>query len=148
MTLQRTNAAAPPRRLLQSIGAVLAAFVMVFALSLGTDEVLHVLHVYPPWGLPMREPGLLLLALSYRIVFNTFGSYLTASLAPYAPMRHVWIGAAIGLVLTAAGMIAAINMDLGPIWYPIALMLSVLPCAWLGGALNQHFSPTSGYSRS
>jgi hypothetical protein len=142
MTLQQTNATAPPRRLLQSIGAVIAGFVVVFALSLGTDEVLHVLQVYPPWGVPMREPGLLLLALSYRIVFNTFGSYLTARLAPYAPMRHVWIGAAIGLVLTAAGTVAALNMDLGPIWYPVALMLSVLPCAWLGGALHRHFSPS------
>jgi hypothetical protein len=141
MTLEQTNATARPRRLLQSTGAVLAGLVVVFALSLGTDQVLHALDVYPPWGEPMREPGLLFLALSYRIVFDTFGSYVTATLAPYAPMRHVWIGAAIGLVLTAAGMIAAINMDLGPIWYPIALMLSILPCAWAGGALHRHFSP-------
>ena len=44
-------------------------------------------------------------------------------------MRHVWIGAAIGFVLSTAGAIAAINMDLGPSWYPILLALSTFPCA-------------------
>jgi len=34
----------------RSIGAVAAGFVAVFVLSLGTDQVLHVLKVYPPWG--------------------------------------------------------------------------------------------------
>src|SRR4029077_1844379 len=61
-------------------GAVFAGFVAVFVLSLGTDEVLHVLAIYPPWGEPMRDPMLNLLALSYRLVYDTFGSYLTARL--------------------------------------------------------------------
>ena len=32
-------------------------------LSLGTDQALHVLRVYPPWGQPMHPPWLNLLAL-------------------------------------------------------------------------------------
>ncbi len=122
---------------------MLAGFVAVFVLSLGTDQVLHELHVFPPWGQPMYDPGLNLLALTYRIVYNTLGSYITAWLAPYAPMRHVWSGAAIGLVLTTFGLVVAINMDLGPIWYPLALALTVLPCAWAGGALHRHFYPAT-----
>jgi hypothetical protein len=27
-------------------------------------------------------------------------------------------------------------MHLGPAWYPIAIALTVLPCAWLGGVLR------------
>jgi hypothetical protein len=42
----------------------------------------------------------------------------------------------IGLVLSSAGAIAAIPMNLGPSWYPIALVLTALPCAWLGGVLH------------
>jgi hypothetical protein len=42
-------------------------FVAVVVLSLGTDEALHLLKVYPPWGQPMFEPRLNLLALSYRM---------------------------------------------------------------------------------
>ena len=34
---------------LKSIGAVLAGFVAVFVLSLGTDVVLHATGVFPPW---------------------------------------------------------------------------------------------------
>jgi hypothetical protein len=119
----------------RSAGAVLAGLIAIFVLSLGTDQVLHSLAVYPPWGQPMREPGLNLLALSYRIVYGVLGSYLTARLAPRAPMRHALILGAIGLVLSTAGAVVGIRMDLGPAWYPILLALTALPCAWAGGAL-------------
>jgi hypothetical protein len=136
MTVQTTNTNARPRSLLRSVGAVLAGFVAIVAVSLGTDQVLHVLEVYPPWGEPMREPSLNLLALAYRCTYAVAGSYLTARLAPYAPMRHALILGAIGLAISTAGAVAAINMaDLGPAWYPIALVVTALPCAWLGGAL-------------
>ncbi len=107
------------------------------ALSLGTDQVLHVLKVYPPWGQAMHEPGLNLLALSYRCVFNVVGFYVIAQLAPRNPMRHVWVGATIGLILSAVGVVAALKVDLGPLWYPIALALTMLPCAWLAGHLHR-----------
>ncbi len=124
-----------PRRPWRSVGAVALGFVVVFVLSLGTDQVLHVLQVYPPWNQPMWDPSLNLLALSYRLVYGVVGSYLTAWAAPHSPMRHVWIGATIGFVLSMAGAVAAIQMKLGPAWYPIALALSAFLTAWLGGTL-------------
>lgn len=48
---------------------LLVGFLTVVILSLGMDQVLHALHVYPPWGQPMHHPALNLLALSYRIVY-------------------------------------------------------------------------------
>jgi hypothetical protein len=87
-----TKPSTHPRRLLRSAGAVLLGFVVVIALSLGTDQVLHVLEVYPPWGQPMYDAGLNLLALSYRIIYDVLGSYITARFAPRNPMRHVWVG--------------------------------------------------------
>ncbi len=139
MTTQMTldAMAAPPRRLLRSAAALLAGLIAVFALSLGIDQLLHVLEVYPPWGEPMHDHGLNLLALSYRIPIGVLGSYIAAALAPHAPMRHAMILGSIGLVLSTAGAIAAISMDAGPSWYPIALVITALPCAWLGGALNR-----------
>jgi hypothetical protein len=124
-----------PRRRGRSAAAVAVGFVVVAAMSLGTDEVLHLLEVYPPWSEPMREPSLNLLALAYRSVFTVAGMYLTASLAPSAPVRHALIGGAIGTIIAAAGAVAAIPMDLGPAWYPIALAVTALPLAWIGGAL-------------
>ena len=109
-----TTTGTHPRRLLRSTGAVLAGIIAGAVLSLGTDQVLHVLQVYPPWGQPMEDPGLNLLALSYRVVYGVVGSYIIARLAPHSPMRHALVGGFIGLVLSAAGVIAAIRMHLGP----------------------------------
>jgi len=131
-----TTEGAPPRRLLRSTGAVLAGPVAVFVLSLGTDQVLHSLQVYPPWGQPLYDTGLLLLALAYRIVYGIVGGYVVARLAPRNPMRHALVMGIVGLVLSTAGVIAATRMDLGPMWYPVVLLLTALPCAWLGGLLR------------
>jgi hypothetical protein len=123
------------RRRGRSVAAVAAGFLAVVVLSTVTDEVLHLLRVYPPWNEPMREPSLNLLALSYRSIFTVAGMYLTAALAPRAPMRHALIGGAIGTVIAAAGAVATVPMNLGPAWYPIALAVTAIPLAWLGGAL-------------
>ena len=124
-----------PRRLGRSIAAVLAGFLVVVVLSLGTDQLLHMLKVYPPWGRPMHEPGLNALALSYRLVYTVLGYYGTALLAPHAPMRHVWILGAIGFMMGTLGAITTIPMHLGPAWYPIAIAATALPCAWVAGVL-------------
>lgn len=120
----------------RSVAALVIGFFSVAVLSLGTDQVLHVLQVYPPWGEPMWDWRLNLLALSYRIVYTILGGYLTARLAPRAPMRHVALLGIIGLVMSTAGAVVAIRMaDLGPNWYPIALAATGFPCVWVGGLL-------------
>jgi hypothetical protein len=137
MTVPMTKTSTHPRRLGRSVAAVFLGFITIVVLSLGTDQVLHVLQVYPPWGQPMFDPGLNLLALSYRIVYTVVGSYITARLAPQNPMRHALALGVIGTMVGTAGAIAMIPMHLGPSWYPIALVVTALPCAWLGGALHR-----------
>ena len=135
MTSLNPDPARSPRRIGRSFAAVFAGFIVVFVLSLGTDQLFHLLGVYPPWGEPMWATGRNLLALSYRLVYDTYGSYLTARLAPHSPMRHALIGGAFGLLLSTAGAVAMIPKEIGPAWYPILLALSALPTAWLGGWL-------------
>lgn len=117
-----------PRRL----GAGLAGMVAVVVLSMGADAVLHATGVYPPLGQHMSDP-LFALALGYRMVFDGFGSWLAARLAPDHPMRHAMALGWIGLLLTLAG--SAAMAKAGPAWYAIALLASILPTAWLGGRL-------------
>lgn len=101
-------------------------------LFLGTDEVLHLAKIYPPWGQLMSEK-LFALATAYRLVFGVAGSYVTARLAPYRPMLHSVIGAAIGMVLTTLATVGTWNRtEMGPHWYPIILIATALPTAWLG----------------
>jgi hypothetical protein len=135
-SIAETNPQSRPQ-VWRSTGAVLFGILVGAALSLGTDQVLHVLKVYPPWGQAMHEPGLNLLALSYRCVFNVVGFYVIAQLAPRNPMHHVWVGATIGFILSTVGVVAALKVDLGPLWYPIALAITTLPCAWLAGHLHR-----------
>ncbi|HJS21926.1 MAG TPA: hypothetical protein VJ764_04665 [Steroidobacteraceae bacterium] len=143
MAIQGVDAIPQPRRLGRSIAAVLAGLVFIFVLSLGIDQLFHVLGVYPPWGEAMNDTGDNLLALSYRLVINVLGCYLTARLAPRNPMRHALILGVIGLILSTVGAIGAISMKMGPAWYPILLALSALPCAWIGGMLHVRGDRTS-----
>ncbi len=124
-------------RILRSIGAVLAAFVVVVILSLGTDIVLHITRVFPPWGQPMAD-ALFALATVYRILYGIVGSYATARLAPDRPMQHAMAGGVVGLVISIAGASVTWNKGpaFGPHWYPLALVVTALPCAWAGGKLR------------
>ncbi len=138
MNMPATETRTLPRRLWRSTAAVLLGLFTVVVLSLGTDQVLHSLDVYPPWGQPMPDTSDNLLALAYRILYAVVGSYIAATFAPRNPMRHALALGVVGFVLSLAGAIAAIAMaDLGPNWYPIALVLTALPCAWLGGVLHR-----------
>lgn len=125
-----------PRRIGRSIGALAAGFLVVVVLSLGTDVVLHS-TVFPPWGQPVTD-ALLLLATAYRTVYAIAGSYVTARLAPDRPMQHALAGGVVGLVVSIAGAVATWNAGpaFGPHWYPVALIVSALPCAWAGGKLR------------
>ncbi len=120
---------------LKSVGSVLAGFITVFVLSLGTDFVLQKLGVFPGF----EEPGLytgrmLLLALIYRSIYTAAGGFVTAILAPNRPMRHVII---LGIIGIAAGTLGTIAMwDKGSHWYPVSLVVLALPCTWLGGKLK------------
>jgi hypothetical protein len=140
MNIATPTAQPRTRRFWRSIAAVFAGFIFVVVLSVATDQLLHVLEVYPPWGEPMWEPGLNLLAFSYRTVYNVVSGYLTASLAPHARMRHVVVLGIIGFVAGTAGAIGTMDLGLGPRWYPIALAITAFPTVWLGGwfYVNRH----------
>ena len=131
------NETQPPRRTGRSIGALLAGFLAVVILSIGTDAVLHAMGIFPPLGQPMSD-ALFLLATAYRIVYGVAGSYLIARLAPDRPMQHALVGGAIGLLVSIVGVVATWNHQppLGPHWYSLALAITALPCAWLGGKLR------------
>jgi hypothetical protein len=129
------NEKQPARSIGRSIGALLAGFVVVVILSLGTDLALHAAGIFPPLGQVMSNT-LFMLATVYRTVYAVVGSFITARLAPDRPMGHALLGGAIGLVLSVVGAVVTWNKDLGPHWYPLALVVTALPCAWVGGKLR------------
>ena len=125
----------PSRRLGRSVVAVVAGFATVVVLSTAVDAVLHAIKVYPPAEQGLHDPLLNLLALAYRSVFTLLGGWVTARLAPGAPLRHAFVLGVLGLAAGTAGVMATWTLNLGPHWYPIALAASGLPLCWLGGWL-------------
>jgi hypothetical protein len=125
-----------PPRALRRVGALFAGLLVVVVLSTAADALLHATGVYPPAGQPMSD-ALFLLATAYRLVFGTLGSLVAARTAPVRPMWHAVALGALGTVLALAGLLATWNAgpSLGPRWYPVALVLTALPCGWLGGQL-------------
>ena len=127
-----------PRRLLRSIGALLAGLLFIFVVSLGTDVVMHATGIFPPWFQPMAGP-LWVFALTYRCLYAVIGCYLAGRLAPNQPMKHALLLGVIGVVLSLIGVASTWNAgpEYGPMWYPISLVISSIPCAWIGGKLAE-----------
>ena len=119
----------------RSITAIVVGFFAIVILSIGTDVLMHQLGIFPRNGQGMTN-RLFLLATAYRTLISIFGCYLAAKLAPSKPMKHaMWLGI-IGLVFALFGVAVSWNRpELGPHWYPIALVVVALPCAWMGGKL-------------
>lgn len=131
------TAAASKRSLPRSIGAVFAGFLTVAVLSTVTDLCLHAAGVFPPEGQPMTA-SLWYLATFYRLVFAVAGGFVAAALAPSRPITHVLVLGSIGTVMALLGVIATWDKGpaFGPKWYPISLVVTALPCTWLGGRLR------------
>jgi hypothetical protein len=126
----------PQGRPIRSVGAVFAGLLVIVVASTAIDAVLHGTSVYPPPGQPMSD-GLWLLATAYRLVISVFGCYLAARLAPGRPMAHALALGIIGVLISGAGAIYAWDKGpgFGPRWYPLGLVVTALPTAWLGGWL-------------
>jgi len=126
------------RRPLRTSLALFTGFAVIVVLSTVTDLALHAGHVFPAEGQPMATP-LWVLALAYRSVFAVLGCWLAARLAPSRPMAHALTLGAIGVVLSALGTAATWDKGpgFGPKWYPLSLVVTSLPLAWLGGRLER-----------
>jgi hypothetical protein len=120
----------------RSVGAVAAGLFANAILAAVADQILVWFGVFPPWGQITYEPVPYVLALTYRTVFGVAGAYITARLAARSPMRHALALGVVGLVLSLAGIVAAVVKDVGPVWYPVVLLVITMPAAWLGGRIH------------
>jgi hypothetical protein len=122
--------------ILRRLGAVLAGLLVVFILTLGTDAVFHATGVFPALGQPMSDK-LFLLATAYRTLYGIIGGYVIARLAPDHPMGLALLMGLFGFIVCILGAVVTWNRgpEFGPHWYPIALVVTAIPCAWVGAKL-------------
>lgn len=125
-------------KVLNSIGAVAAGLVFIIVSHTATDFVLESFEIFPPSSEGLHVTWMLALALAYRSILSIVGCYITAKLVPQKGMFHALIVGMIGLAVSIAGAVVAISLNLADTWYPIALALVTLPCAWLGGRIGSN----------
>lgn len=132
-----SSAPPPTRRHGRSALALLAGFITVVILSIVTDLAMRAIGVLPQLGQPPAGRSLMI-AFAYRTVYSILGSYIVARLAPYRPMEHALASGMVGLILGIVGAVATWNAgpEYGAKWYPLALIASSLPCAWIGAKLH------------
>jgi hypothetical protein len=122
--------------ILRRVGAVVAGLLAVIILSVGTDAILHATGVFPPLGQPMSDK-LFALATAYRVIYGILGGYIIARLAPDHALGLALFMGFMGFVVCTIGAVATWNRgpEFGPHWYPIALIVTAIPCAWIGAKL-------------
>lgn len=131
--------------MLRSIGAIVAGFLFIGALSTGTDML--VMGAFPDAfnaAGATRNVSLLLLMSAYVALYAIAGCYLTARLAPHHPMRHALILGVLGLILGLV-MTSQRWADV-PATYLVINLLLVMPYAWIGGRLRERQLANSGGS--
>jgi hypothetical protein len=118
---------------MRSFLALLAGFVAVVALSIGTDALLAYTLV-PGLAHSEATTNVWLFIVAYCSFYSAVGGYLTARLAPNRPVGHAIVLGVIGLIAGLMGVFFG-PRGAGPAWYPIAIAAQALPFSWLGGWL-------------
>ena len=119
-------------KVIKSVAAVMAGFLVVGILHVATDLVLEKSGVFPSPSQPAAlETKYLAIAAIYRNLYNVFGGWLTARLAPTRPIKHAVVLGIIGMLANIAGGI--VMWKIGAHWYPFILAALAVPSCWLGG---------------
>ena len=129
--------------MVRSIVAVIAGFVLVFALSVGTDGLLMALFPGQLAEGGPESPSVLLLVVGYCFVYLVAGGYVTAWIAGRADVTHALVLGSIGLVVSLAMTLPVLLRRVPappqqsiPAWYVVACFISAITGPTLGGYLR------------
>ena len=122
---------------LKSTGAVLAGFIFILISHSTVDFILEATGIFTPPSQGFHTTWMVVTATIYRTLLSIIAAFITAKLAPSAPMKHALVLGLIGLAICTAAAIIVIPMDLSPAWYPIALAVLAVPAAWFGAMLAE-----------
>src|SRR6266581_1312609 len=115
--------------------SILAGFIITAALSTAVDLLLQMAKIFPPYGEPFFDPGLVLLASAYRAVFQIFGAYVAATIAKDKAKKAIWTIGILGTIFWLGGTL--LKPQAGPIWYGLLGAALSLPTALTGGKLYE-----------
>lgn len=121
--------------MLRSILAVVAGMMTSMVTGLGSDAALRGLA--PQWSAAsgrVESVPVLLLILSYTLIFLALGGYVTALVARRQEIKHAF---ALGLVQLALNILATIVFwNTAPAWFHLAVIVLLVPATVFGGQLR------------
>ncbi len=117
------------------IFSILAGFIVTALLSTAVDFVLEKAGIFPPYGEPFFDTGLVLLASAYRALFQIFGAYVAAGIAKDKANKAVWIIGSLGTIFWLLGTF--LKPQAGPLWYGLLGAALSLPTTLTGGKLYE-----------
>jgi len=122
---------------MKSFLAVLAGLAFTVLLTTGIDMIMYSSGVFTQQGSEMTAAHWLV-ATGYRVLAAIGGCWIAARLAPSQPMKHALVLGGLGALIALVGCVLTWNRgpDFGPHWYPILLIVTAMPSAWLGGKLG------------
>jgi hypothetical protein len=119
--------------MIRLILSILAGFIVTALLSTATDFAFESAGILPPYGQPLMDTGLLLLATTYRALYQVLGSFVSALIVRERANTAVWT---LGILGAAVWLIGGLAMkDYAPLWYSLLGALLSLPTTLLGGKL-------------
>jgi nitrate/nitrite transporter NarK len=118
-------------KILRSVASVIVAYIVVFAIVLGSDPVLA--RIYPGQYVRGHIPPNFILWIGTAIyaVASILGGWICVRLAPSKPGKHLLVlflfGEAMGLVSTI------LNWNHWPHWQSLVWLVLWPICLWIGG---------------
>jgi nitrate/nitrite transporter NarK len=118
-------------KLLRSVAAIVASYIVVYGIVFASDPILALL--FPGQYVSGKVPPTFLLWLTTAIfaLASILGGWLCVLLAPTRPVLHLFVlflvGEAIGIVFTVG------NWSMWPHWYSFVWLAIWPACLWVGG---------------
>ena len=121
--------------MVRSVLAVIAGSVVWMVTALGMDMIL--MSLAPTWfgeNGKVESVPVLILMMSYALLFSVLGGYVTAAIAGRKEIQHAL---ALGVLQLVMGLIATVQYyDMAPLWYHIVFLTLLIPANLLGGQIR------------
>ncbi|MBI3139638.1 MAG: hypothetical protein HYZ15_13760 [Sphingobacteriales bacterium] len=123
------------KNLIRSAAAILAGLLTGAVLSVLTDTLLEKTGF--AIARPFREnpDRVILFMVFYRALYGIAGTFVTARLAPAAPLKHALVLGTIGIIVGIVGTV--VQWHIPPHWYPLSLIMLTPLTTFLGYKLSK-----------
>ena len=127
---------------MMKILAVLAGAAVTLGIWYGVDAAIFRTGIFPD-SVEGMTTGHWLVPLAGRLAGGVAGGWIGMQISQ-ARMTVTFGAGSLAATHAALAVFAASSKspDLGPVWYPVVVLLAIIPATWLGTKLSKAATPT------